>query len=345
MGKYKRFLIMLVAFLVLFFAFYFVSYIIILQKSSSNFHSFKNYLISNTGTKSRIIIDSGSNSFHSINSKMIEDHFGKITINLADNAEYPLRAKLYRINKFANKADIVILPLEYRFYLNDIAPKIFYDHIFFELSHYFIYSPLLYKIKLIFNTPISSLLKSFIRYINTDFNMLKSLNHTDYFEDFKNGLRGDHIFVSKLPFRNDITNSCKQFIFLKEVFGKDDLINNIFKENLELMKKIEKEKGVKFIFTYPAVVGDDCYDFNGKNGAEYKKFLTDIKKLCNSNGFEFIGDFQSSYFPRKQIHDTWYHILPEARDVRTKKLIENLDKSNLKNDLYANGLQNSSISN
>ncbi|OCR86473.1 cell surface protein, partial [Campylobacter fetus subsp. testudinum] len=102
---------------------------------------------------------------------------------------------------------------------------------------------------------------------------------------------------------------------------------------------------VKFIFTYPAVVGDDCYDFNGKNGAEYKKFLVELKNYVTSNGFEFIGDFQSSYFPRKQIHDTWYHILPEARDVRTKKLIENLDKSNLKNDLYANGLQNSSISN
>ena len=101
------------------------------------------------------------------------------------------------------------------------------------------------------------------------------------------------------------------------------------------MKKLEREKGIKFIFTYPAVAGDDCYDPNDPHAADNQKFLKDVKKLIEDNGFEMIGDYKDSYFPRKFLHDTWFHLVPEARDMRTQKLIENLEKSKYAKELHA----------
>ena len=94
----------------------------LIKVSSVHHYAYKNYLITNTTDQNRIIVESGSNSYHGINSLMLEKHFGKLTINLGDHGGYPLLHRLYRAAKFAHKGDIFILPLEYRYYIGDIPP-------------------------------------------------------------------------------------------------------------------------------------------------------------------------------------------------------------------------------
>ena len=66
-------------------AFYMAFAMFLIRVSSAHHYAYKNYLISNTTEQNRIIVESGSNSYHGINSQMLENHFGKLVINLADN--------------------------------------------------------------------------------------------------------------------------------------------------------------------------------------------------------------------------------------------------------------------
>ncbi|WP_162166743.1 cell surface protein [Campylobacter fetus] len=348
MKYYRNFLLKLAAFIIGVCVLYVLFFIVLGKIGSLDSRSVKNFLLTNTVNENRIIVESGSNSFHGINAKMIEDHFGKLTLNLGDYAGYPLKIRLYRTYKFAHKGDVVIYPLEYRYYMNDVAPTVFYKHLLSEIYFYFDNLPFNEKLKVILQTPASYV---FITGVKKAASNLKKLFRDKLPKEFdlKATLkehRGDYLYQGPLPQKDDMKVPCDEYIFAKEITGGRAAISEAFKENIKLMKKIEKEKGVKFIFTYPTVIGESCYDFSGEKGAEFKKFLVELKNYVTSNGFDFIGDFNDSYLPdRKYMLDTWFHANPDGRDVRTKKLIENLDKSNLKNDLYANGLQNSSISN
>ena len=344
MKKYKIFLLTLPILTLVMIAFYMAFAMFLIRVSSAHHYAYKNYLISNTTEQNRIIVESGSNSYHGINSQMLEKHFGKLVINLADHGGYPLRHRLYRAAKLAHKGDIFILPLEYRYYINDVPPDTYYYGLFFEIHHFYDYLPFFEKLKTISQIPFQAFINAAIRdykeiaafEINFDnFINRKPQAVHDFSPDFRNGERGDYKYIGKVEEAKDTQMPCQKYIFFTDFSGGKIGISDIFKENLNFMKKLEREKGIKFIFTYPAVAGDDCYDLNYPHAADNQKFLKDVKKLIEDNGFEMIGDYKDSSFPRKFLHDTWFHLVPEARDMRTQKLIENLEKSKYAKELHA----------
>lgn len=342
MKHYKSFLIKIPIFLVIISIIYILFTMFLIRVSSAQHYSLKNYLITNTIDQNRIIIESGSNSYHGINSTMIENYFNKLTINLGDNGGYPLKHKLYRISKFAHKNDIVILPLEYRYYIGDEPAGIYYDNIFFELHHFYDYLPIVEKIKFIFSIPPASFAKAMSRnfkekniFIHNlkNFILFRQQATHDFATDFKNGDRGDFKYIGKVQEAEDTKIPCQDYIFFT-MPNQAININPIFKKNLDLIKNIAATKGIKFIFTYPTIVGDKCYSSDHSKNKEHMQLLKDIKKLIENNGFEFIGNYQDSYFERNFIYNTWYHVIPEARDIRTQKLIQILEKSKLAQKLH-----------
>lgn len=336
MQKYKFFLIKVPIFLAIFCIGYVAFTHLFIRISSAHHYSFKDYLITHTTGQNRIIIESGSNSYHGINSTMIEKHFNKLTINLADHGGYPLLHKLHRLSQFAHAGDVIIMPLEYRFYIGDVPPDTYYKGVFFELHHYYDYLPRTEKIKFILQILPASFVQAAIRdyreygafRINFD-NYINSKPQAvyDFAPHLARGERGDYEYVGKVAEAKDTKMPCQTYIFFTGFNNEPIGINQIFKDNLKFMQKLAKEKGLKFIFTYPSITGDDCYSASDPRNAGNMKFLADVRKLIEQSGFEFIGDYRDSYFERKFLHDTWFHLVPEARDIRTRRLIENLERS------------------
>jgi len=288
-------------------------------------HSYKQFLLQHT-VGNRFIIESGSSSHYGINSNMIEDQLGILTINLADNGSYPLRNKLQRLLKYAKKKDIVLMPLEWRYYTHDIAPDVFKENLFGSLNfYYFRNTSLLNEIIEIWNSPFSTFANAL------QFHRRNAKRSEAYLKNylyrFNNKQRGEHLYTGPLPLAEDGTKTltCDQYVFFSQLqYGFK--INHIFLENLKLIKKL-KEKGIEVIFTWPAVAGNNCY--KSKYQAKINQLSIDIKKLLEKNHILIIGNPYDSSFPKKYMLNTFFHLIPEARDTRTQKLINEVKNLNL----------------
>lgn len=102
-----------------------------------------------------------------------------------------------------------------------------------------------------------------------------------------------------------------------------DRLSNKFKKNIKFIKQIENRNGVKFVFTYPAVAGNECY--NGKLKDNFLIFNRALRKFIDENGLAFVG---SPYaFPYIQMDNSYYHILPKAKQIHTQNLINYIKNS------------------
>ncbi len=290
------------------------------KKSTDPIRSYKYFLLNSTTPGNRIIIDSGSNSYHSIDSSMIEKEFNMTTINISDNASYPLKYKLKKIATYAKKGDIVLLPLEVGYYHYDDIPKIFYDHIFNVLNSYYLDLSLFDKIYLSLTTPLSSLLSHLLN--NTNNFALNDLNNTGYIQmikKFNEGQRGDSSSTKKVKIKD-----CG--IYFKDMPFK---ISESFQKNIQQIKEIEKNKKVKFIFLPPAFILDS--KLKNLLSPKIKAYFTKLFSYLEKNDLLFLEHFEDSIFNEKFLLDTCHHITPNARVIRTEKLIKNLKESKYSN--------------
>lgn len=320
----KKFLI----FTICGFLFFLISYIFIfnflVEKDIFVSHSYKEFLLKNTESP-RLIIDSGSNSQHAINSRMLEDEFNILTINIADNGGYPLRYKLLRLMAHARKGDIVILPLEWGHYTYQNPTKNFLDNIFSQLNFYYNCLTFTEKIKLMFKTPFPSVVKYFLnndhlsRYakLQTEY-----LSFNTYKKLFHEGDRGDYKYHGSLPLADDGTKikTCNEYV-LGEQLLYGFVISDVFKENMQLVLDLEKQ-GVKVILTWPTVAGNDCYE--GKYAKAFLAFVDEIKNYLDEHNISHVGDVGDSRFGASEMLNTYYHVVDTARDMRTMQLISNI---------------------
>jgi hypothetical protein len=240
---------------------------------------------------------------------MFEEKFHRVTINLGDNGAYPLKYKLLRIQKHSIPNDIVILPLEYIHYAYHDIPKVFYDNLFGSLSFYYLSLDILQKIDFVSKTPFSSLLYSL-------FEEKKYIDYKYYFMDiFNSGQRGDLNFVKKGELDEGSRRVSCEIYILTQPIEYHFVLSDQFKQNVKLMKKIEKESGIRFVVIYPAVAGDECY--SGRYSEEFRDFIERIKIFLKDSGIAMVGRVEDSNFTKEYMNDTYYHILPKARDIRS----------------------------
>lgn len=334
MKKYKKFLFFFIAFVFSFVFSYFGGFIWAntLENGTGGFYFTKNFMLENTKDRPRIIIESGSGSHHGINSLMIENAFNRLTLNMGYNAIYSLELRLYRLAKSLKKDDIVVLPLEYIYYTLDKD-----EHkkaILGELSTYgkFHYNalPLYEKVRILsmlnFNQSKVTFKNAF-RYfkyklfggkfnfdLKPDINALLASNERGDMDLAE--LKKAGIDLYKID--NTRGLSCQENLISTGIS-----LNDSFKDYMKLIKQISKDTGAKFIFTYPPMAGEGCYDFSTDIGKQFKLLLSQIKEYINKEGFEIIGDPLDVYFPDDKL-DAYYHLTEKARDIRTARLIQTL---------------------
>jgi len=330
LNKEKKFLLFLIVGLVICIISYMRLFQIFLDKEKdvSNLYTYKNFLLKYTKSP-RLIIEGGSNGHHSMDSLMFEKEFKMPTINLADNIAVPLKLKLTRLQKYATKGDIVIIPLGWHYFTaQNTSSSYFYEHILGGLKSYYTYTDTFDKFNILTHIQFSKFLYKLLDSNYFTSNREKKLNKLEilmnHINKFKNNDRGDYyhgeVSIDNFLKKNPI---CDDYIFIRQI-KNGFKVSNIFKQNMNFIKKLEK-KGVKFIFTWPVVVGDDCYKSNFSN--QIYSFRDNMAKYLNDYGFTLIGDIDKNNFPKKYIYDTYAHINSEARDIRTKKLIEDIKNS------------------
>jgi len=299
-------------------------------------YSYKQFALQSLSEiQGKVIISAGSNAIHGIDSAKLSQYFNSPVFTYADNADYPLRAKILSIEKHTNKGDVVLLPLEWLHYsAKQGLAENYVDALADEelrLEFYFNNLPALEKLKFIFTQyPLSDVISG-LKIQRNKIAMLKSdLKQLNYFtrvvqsgeiQMLGNSLRNGPEQIVKFP----TNKTCDSYLF-----SGGFKVSRVFKDNLSLLKKLTR-KGVAIYFTWPAVVDykkSNCYQQNTINNVN--KYATEIKELVENKGYQFIGNYQQSHFPAHCFLNTYYHIKRECAILRTNKLIEALKFSNIK---------------
>lgn len=92
-----------------------------------NLYKAKDYINEMPTNKQRLIILSGSNSLFGFNGEIIDKNTKFRPINYATHAGLPLNYQIDRIMQHAKNGDIIFIPLEFNYYIED-APR---DNLFY----------------------------------------------------------------------------------------------------------------------------------------------------------------------------------------------------------------------
>ncbi|HSB96382.1 MAG TPA: hypothetical protein VLC91_08045 [Spongiibacteraceae bacterium] len=297
--------------------------------------SYRQFLLTATdAVPERIIIESGSNSLHSIDAQMLEQHFGRPTIIIADNAGYPLRHKIERLANHLKKDDLVIMPLEWLQYRTDaVLPK---DYVLSLLdqegSNAFYYRelPWLQKLRFVYQSvPFRLGLQRIfslngLASANEQIGAASNAALARFDQAIRMQSRGSELTDTR-PVMDALTAgiSCDHYLF---GFWTLPTISDTFRENLQLLARLRQTSGAKILFAWPVVVArdnDECYQLLRE---PIRDHVAQIKELVEQQGFSFVGSPEQSRYDHNCMLDTYYHITASCAVIHTQKLITWLDQ-------------------
>lgn len=308
---------------------------------------YKAFLLqASSNVEKKIVIDAGSNASHAIRSSQLEEYFGRYTINLADKADYPLLHKVYRLLPYLNSGDLLILPLEWNYYLGSRDLSDNYVSLLFarDGSGYFYYGhlPLLERIRLVYrHVPFHLALRKILslngrsaRNSLLQENVLLDL--TDFVRRIMVGDRGDFNLEKKNIFGLYAaqTQGCDDYI-LNQFLDKAYTVSHAFKADIRKIKRLSQESGVQIVFTWPTVVsrdGEKCYE-SAHTKQQLPDLISSVEEELSSAGFSMIGSLAESVFDEECFWDTYYHISHKNEHCaprRTTSLIDGLVDAGIK---------------
>lgn len=327
----KKYLISTVVFFLLTVPAYFWVINNILAKShQDDIQNYRNFIFKNTPGK-RIIIDSGSNSYHAIMPKILERHFNMPVLNLADNAGFPLEHKFKYYDKHLRTGDVLILPLEWHHYITPVLNDIYVEEILAGTKSYFYHNLSLDdKLDFVFShVPANKFLYASQ---NNMKRLWKPISERALIENIKKRLlpNNDTSFGYAIHWDNRIIpkdvkdRSCDEFLF-KYQLEDGFKVNEHFSGYIEQLKLI-RHKGVNIIFALPTVVDkDDSQCYSSKVVKDHLgNYVKEIRSFLAMHDFTLLGEPHDSAFPSKYFLDTPYHVTEEGSVLRTKKLISQL---------------------
>ena len=258
----------------------------------------------------RLIFLGGSNLAFGLKSEELVKEFNYQVVNMGLHAGVGTNYMLNEAKPYIRSGDIVILVFEYDKIIGAEA-----DNTILELLLFYPKGLRFIKKKqfaiFIKNLP-KSLQRRFIGIFNSNIN---PIYNRDGFNRY-----GDLISHEKY---------IKPFQKLSGGFIIPDYFYNGTDKFISIMNDFNDyviRKGAKIYFLYPCIP-NDVYDENIKNLSKLNKYLRRIQKikiLCSPSDYAFPYDY---------FFDTIYHLNGKGRDMRVKKIINDLKKVINKRDL------------
>jgi hypothetical protein len=258
----------------------------------------------------RIILAGGSNVSFGIDAELMQRTLGIPVINDGLHAGLGL-ASLRELQEYIREGDVIIISLEYNLFTNQNVME--GDPVF--LSDWIEYSPR--RIKYLSNplteTPgiyATMLQRKVNRQVNT-FLFGGSLDEVrNVFVGTKYDLNGD--FIGHLQ-----EASMNQQKIPATPYPVSGLQKDIF-VFLENFNQIAREKGAKVYFEAPASRQSNCKATGETRMADFFKTFTERSSI------PILTPLEEVCLPNKYFFDTEYHLNALGRELRTKRLVENL---------------------
>jgi hypothetical protein len=270
-------------------------------------------------SKPKIVIVAGSNGLFGIDSKMIKEAFGYEVLNDCVNAGVELPSILYHAKRVIKKGDIVIMPLEYPLYsYNGEAGEQMIDYIYAR------------EPKVLDDL---GFLERFWIFWHIGYDRL----YRGYFDrdDIKNlaGVYGVHnVDKNGDQIKTEIKYKTKQMRAELEIadknpesYGEKYIDNSLGWEDLQEFVQWAKDRDVRVVFV-PSTLMDNQYYHNSKKESW---FYRNISKIVEDKGFNYVGEPYDYMYPKSLYFNTNFHLINQGREIRTKKLIEDLRESKL----------------
>jgi hypothetical protein len=284
----------------------------------------KEKIASNTQQNdNRILILSGSNGLFGISAKTISQETGIKTINLCSHAGLGGDYILSRAEKLIRKGDIILLPMEYEFYLSSGISSDFkkYD----TLSRF-----------MISYDKISLKKVSIVSLLNFVFsNAFSGKGKKEYISYFHGHLYRKDI-LERLK-QQSITDGCYSGLTFNE-YGDETC--NIGKKNIpvdpavmrtaivpsmtdidpggyiERFVQFTKAKGAIIVPLYPVSTYTNDY-----KDLAFQESAQTVKKFWEDRGIDFQDSLMDSLLPPSLMYNTYYHPTDIGRQKRTKSII------------------------
>ncbi len=269
----------------------------------------------------RIVFDGGSSALYAINAPIIEKHYGTPTIVIADHAGIPIEAKLTRIRRYAQPGDTFILPLEWPHYVRDYTEPVLTRHGYWYFRHYLDAMPVMERLSFAMtNTrPHDAFIELVMRAHDRHPPLAERI--ADFRRRLSENAHGAYFDRPRRDFAGLQGFTCSQYIFLR----RSEIIPGLSRIAAD-MASIAREKGIKIMIAWPAVAGPECYS----DRARVDRMAGTVRAAFEQAGIPVIGTPYRSSFPDDGYrYDTFYHLTAAGAEIRTRRLIEDIDTTGL----------------
>ena len=264
----------------------------------------------------RIIFESGSNSHHAINTDAVGEALGRTAINIADNGGYALEDKLTRLETYTRPGDVVILPLEWTFYHREKLTDNYVDTLFDSNRDYYLSMPFDKRVKRALSLPPATIISKLVNHEASLDRSTESPAQDLFVSALTQPTGHQSKAISSGPRVGVAEQSCDDYILGKAPIRQNLKLGKNVKPALARLKKL-KARGVDIHFAWPVLAGEACLT----SSIYFEGFRTQIEKAVNDAGFKFLGTPSQSLYGQTYQDDTPYHIITEATDIHTQKMI------------------------
>ena len=117
--------------------------------------------------------------------------------------------------------------------------------------------------------------------------------------------------------------------------GYSSSIGDLSSSCIQFFEKLQNlsRKGVKIIVVPPALVSPEAY-----NGFEdnLDNLCDQISKLAKKTNISYLYNYQDYAYPLEAGFDTYYHLNPKYRDIRTNRLLKDISSFFMNQDVSPN---------
>jgi len=264
----------------------------------------------------RIIFESGSNSHHAIDTEAVGEALGRTAINIADNGGYALEDKITRLETYTRPGDVVVLPLEWSFYHREKLTDNYVDSLFDSNRDYYQSMPVIDRAKRALSLPPATVISKLMNRETSSSQKTESPAQDLFISALTHPTGHQSRATSSGPGAGVAEQNCDDYIFGEAQVRQNLKLGNNIKPALARLQKL-KARGVDIHFAWPVLAGEGCLTAP----AYLEGFRTEIEDAVNSAGFEFLGTPGQSLYGQAYQDDTPYHIITEATDIHTRKMI------------------------
>ena len=264
----------------------------------------------------RIIIESGSNSYHAIDTDALGAALGMTAINIADNGGYALEDKVTRLETYARPGDVVVLPLEWTFYHREKLTDNYVDTLFTSNRDYYRTMPTLKRVKRALSLPPEKIIEQISKKKGQAALETESPAQSLFISALTQSTGHQSRRHSTGPGLGAAEQSCDDYVLGKAAQRKNLTLGANIKPALNRLKAL-KARGVDIHFAWPVLAGDDCLS----DPAYVTGFRVQIEHAVNKAGFEFLGTPGQSLYGQDVQDDSPYHITTAGTDIHTVQMI------------------------